>query len=177
MSNELTMIELAKKGDALAFQQLLHQHYKMMYRVAYRFTGQAQDAEDIAQEVCVGLVHKLSSFNGKSSFSTWLYRVVVNACRDYQKKRSTHRKLESNYIDLEKSEQSDKNDSNKKIAWLYRTIATLEQSLKETALLVLTEELSHGEAGKILGCAESTISWRMHEIRKHLKSAIGSYHE
>ena len=177
MSNELITIELAKNGDAAAFRQLLDQHYRMMYRVAYRFTGQAHDAEDIAQEVCVGLTHKLKSFNGKSSFSTWLYRVVVNSCRDYQKKHSTHRKLESNYIDIEKNEQSDKNDSDKKLAWLYRTIATLEQSLKETALLVLTEELSHAEAGKILGCAESTISWRMHEIRKHLKNAIGSYHE
>ncbi|MEK6746947.1 MAG: RNA polymerase sigma factor [Pseudomonadota bacterium] len=177
MNNELTIIELAKKGDAAAFRQLLDQHYRMMYRVAYRFTGQAQDAEDIAQEVCVGLVHKLQSFNGKSSFSTWLYRVVVNSCHDYQKKRSNHRKLESNYIDLEKNEQSDKNDSDKKLLWLYRTIGNLEQSLKETALLVLTEELSHAEAGKILGCAESTISWRMHEIRKYLKNAIGSYND
>lgn len=177
MNNELEMIEMAKKGDSSAFQQLLTQHYDMMYRVAYRFTGQAQDAEDIAQEVCVGLTHKLISFNGKSSFSTWLYRVVVNSCRDYQKKRSNHRRLESSYIDLEKNEQSDKNDSDKKLLWLYRTIANLEQSLKETALLVLTEELSHAEAGKILGCAESTISWRMHEVRKHLKNAIGSYHD
>lgn len=177
MNDELTMIELAKKGDSYAFQHLLTQHYDMIYRVAYRFTGQAQDAEDIAQEVCVGLVHKLFSFNGKSSFSTWLYRVVVNSCRDYQRKRSNHRRLESSYIDLEKNEQSDKNDSDKKLLWLYRTVANLEQSLKETALLVLTEELSHAEAGKILGCAESTVSWRMHEIRKHLKNAIGSYHD
>ncbi len=177
MNNELTIIELAKKGDSSAFQQLLEGHYNMMYRVAYRFTGQAQDAEDIAQEVCVGLTHKLQSFNGKSSFSTWLYRVVVNSCRDYQKKRSAHRRLEGGYVDFEQNLQSDKNDSNKKLLWLYRTIANLEQSLKETALLVLTEELSHAEAGKILGCAESTISWRMHEVRKHLKNVIGSYHD
>lgn len=177
MTNELTIIGLAKKGDATAFRQLLEQNYTMMYRVAYRFTGKAQDAEDIAQGVCVNLVHKLQSFNGKSSFSTWLYRVVVNSCHDFHKKNNSHRKLESGYIELEKNEQSDKNDSDKKILWLYRTIATLEQSLKETALLVLTEELSHAEAGKILGCAESTISWRMHEVRKHLKNAIGSYHD
>lgn len=177
MSSDLTIIELAKKGDGAAFSALLEENYDMMYRVAYRFMGRAQDAQDIAQEVCVGLSHKLMSFNGKSSFSTWLYRVVVNACRDYQKKSGNHRRLESSYIELEKNEQSDKNDSDKKVAWLYRTIATLEQSLKETALLVLTEELSHAEAGKILGCAESTISWRMSEIKKHLKNAMGSYND
>lgn len=175
--NETAIIERAKKGDSAAFSQLLTQHYDMMHRVAYRFTGKAQDAEDIAQEVCVGLVHKLQSFNGRSSFSTWLYRVVVNSCRDFHKKNNSHRNLESNYLELEKNEQSDKNEANKKLAWLYRAIAELEQSLKETALLVLTEELSHAEAGKILGCAESTISWRMHEVRKHLKNAMGSYHD
>ncbi|MEQ1790126.1 MAG: RNA polymerase sigma factor, partial [Rickettsiales bacterium] len=175
--NELTIIERAKKGDGVAFRQLLDDHYNMMYRVAYRFTGQAQDAEDIAQEVCVGLTHKLQSFNGKSSFSTWLYRVVVNACHDYIKKRSNHRVLENNYIELENNEQSDKNEADKKIVWLYRMIASFEKSLKETAILVLTEDLSHAEAGKILGCAESTISWRMSEIRKHLKSAMGSYND
>lgn len=177
MNSDVTIIARVRKGDAAAFRELLEQHYDMMYRVAYRFTGQAQDAQDIAQEVCVGLTHKLTSFNGKSSFSTWLYRVVVNSCRDFQKKRSNHRTLESSYLEVEKNEQSDKNEADKKIAWLYRTIATLEQSLKETALLVLTEELSHAEAGKILGCAESTISWRMSEIRKYLKNAMGSYNE
>lgn len=177
MSNELAIIEQAASGDGSAFRQLLEQHYNMIYRVAYRFTGQAQDAEDIAQEVCVGLVHKLRGFNGKSSFSTWLYRVVVNSCRDFQKKNGNHRRLENSYIELDKNEQIDKNETDKKIAWLYRTIATLEQSLKETALLVLAEELSHAEAGKILGCAESTISWRMSEIRKYLKNAMGSYND
>ena len=177
MNNEQTIIERAKNGDAAAFRQWLEEHYNMIYRVAYRFTGQAQDAQDIAQEVCVGMAVKLQSFNGNSSFSTWLYRVVVNSCRDFIKKNSNHRTLESSYIELEKNEQSDKNDSDKKVAWLYRMIATLEQSLKETALLVLSEELSHAEAGKILGCAESTISWRMHEIRKHLKNEIGNYHD
>ncbi len=177
MDNETAIIKKAQNGDAVAFQQLLEAHYNMMYRVAYRFTGQTQDAQDIAQEICVAMASKLQSFNGKSSFSTWIYRVVVNSCRDFHKKNNNHRTLENDYIELEKNEQSDKSDSDKKIAWLYRNIASLEQSLKETALLVLTEELSHAEAGKILGCAESTISWRMHEIRKHLKNAIGSYHD
>lgn len=177
MDNEKAIIKKAKNGDSAAFCQLLENYYPLMYRVAYRFTGQAQDAQDIAQEVCVGMACKIRSFNGNSGFSTWLYRVVVNVCRDYCKKKNNHRNLENNYFELEKNIQSDKNDDDRKIAWLYRNIAKMDESLKETALLVLTEELSHAEAGKILGCAESTISWRMSEVRKILKSAIGNYHD
>lgn len=172
-----TLIIRAQQGDRAAFQQLLAQHYDMIYRVAYRFTGHRQDAEDVAQEVCIGLVRKLEIFRGDSSFSTWLYRVVVNSCRDYQKKSGSHRSLEQRYLEVEKHEQADHNETNKQIAWLYRHLSTMEESLKETAILVLTEERSHAEAGKILGCAESTISWRMHAVRQHLKNAMDSYYD
>lgn len=176
-NNDFILIELAKKGDRIAFEQLLERHYTMIYRVAYRFTGYAEDAQDIAQEVCVGLVHKLASFSGKSSFSTWLYRIVVNSCHDFHKKRGSHRNLENSYIEFEKHIDAENSELKQKRIWLYRSIEKLEKSLKETAILVLTEELSHAQAGEILGCAESTISWRMHEVRKQLKIALGSYYE
>ena len=70
---------------------------------------------------------------------------------------------------METMQKADCAEANQKIAWLYRSIAGLQTDLKETALLVLAEEMSHAEAGQVLGCAESTISWRMSEIRKQLK--------
>jgi RNA polymerase sigma-70 factor, ECF subfamily len=174
--NDQTLIEKAQNGDRAAFQQLLEQNYNMIYRVAYRFTGHNEDAEDVAQEVCVGLVHKLKSFRGESSFSSWLYRIIVNTCHDLHKKRKNHRELEHKYTEYENLDNAGKNDGKLQLAWLYRTLATLEQPYKETALLVLTEGISHAQAGEILGCAESTISWRMSEVRKMLKSKLDSYH-
>jgi len=56
-------------------------------------------------------------------------------------------------------------------------LARLKEPYKETAFLVLAEDLSHAEVGKILGCAEATISWRMHEIRHQLKAQMESDHE
>ena len=173
-NSERILIERAQKGNSDSFRQLLEQHYTMIFRVAYRFTGRTQDAADIAQEVCMKLAVKIQGFNNESSFSTWLYRVVVNACRDMQKKQASQRNTQNNYMEYEHNERASSSDNNAKIAWLYRNIASLEQPLKETALLILTEELSHAEAGKILGCAESTISWRMHEVRKHLKIIIAN---
>lgn len=169
------MIERAQQGDRAAFAQLLEQHYAMIYRVAYRFTGSRADAEDIAQDVCVALPGKLASFRGGSSLSTWLYRIVVNACRDFHKAGTLHRELDRRYQDLEHALNAESKEAARKTAWLYRSLARLDESLRETALLVLAEECSHAEAAAILGCAESTISWRMHELRAKLKQMTDSY--
>ena len=90
MNSDSTLVQKAATGDRAAYQLLLERHYDMIYRVAYRFTGHAQSAEDVAQDVCVSLVDKLKSFRGDSAFSTWIYRIIVNACRDMQRKQSSH---------------------------------------------------------------------------------------
>lgn len=164
----------ARAGDRAAFERLLAGHYDMMFRVAYRFTGSREDAEDIAQEVCCALPAKLQSFRAESKFTTWVYRVIVNACRDMQKQRGNQGDLAKRYTEFDGLMRAESAEANAQVAWLYRQIAGLEPALKETALLVLAEDRSHAEAGKILGCAESTISWRMHEIRKLLKTEAGA---
>ena len=72
----------AAAGDRTAFSVLLERHYGLIYRVAARMLGDRAAAEDLAQDVCVGLVTRLASYGGQSRFTTWLYRVVVNAARD-----------------------------------------------------------------------------------------------
>lgn len=171
------LVERACAGDRTAYRQLLERHYDMMFRVAYRYTGHRQDAEDIAQDVSVGLIGRLRSFKGRSRFPTWLYRVVVNSCRDMQKHRRSVARSEDGFVELEAHGQAEQAEASRRIAWLYRAICGLETSLKETALLVLAEELSHAEVAVILGCKESTVSWRMHEVRKLLKAGMGADHE
>jgi len=61
-------------------------------------------------------------------------------------------------------------DSEMRLRWLYGAIGRLDPALKETALLVLAEDLNHAQVGEILGVRESTVSWRMHEVRKRLKA-------
>ncbi len=169
MPDDVSLIRRAQSGEKEAFRQLLEGHYAMIYRVAYRFTGHKSDAEDVAQDVCIALAQKLGSFKGDSAFTTWLYKIVLNACRDFIKKSSNRRRLESVFMDLEAARAEDARHTGKQVAWLYRAIAGMEPGLRETALLVLAEDMSHAEASRVLGCAESTISWRMHEIRKALK--------
>ncbi|MEP2761371.1 MAG: RNA polymerase sigma factor [Hyphomicrobiales bacterium] len=159
----------AAKGDAAAFQLLLERHYDSVYRIAFRFSGQREDAEDLAQDVCTSLAQKIRSFRGDSKFSTWLYRVVMNAARDAHRKRATAVKAAKAYGEVSELERGEQVAADKDAAWLYEALEEVGTDLKETAVLVLAEGFNHAEAADVLDIKESTVSWRMHELRKHLK--------
>jgi len=167
---ELAMQSCA--GNRAAFQQLLERHYDTAYRFAYRFTRNVEDAEDIAQDVCLGLARNLKSYRGKSQFTTWLYTVVINACRDHLRKQKSSQTLQANYAVFRERDEADQRHDAGRLDWLSEAVVMLEPKLRETAILVLAEDLSHGQAATALGCAESTVSWRMHEIRKKLKTMV-----
>lgn len=177
IDSETRWLTLAQQGDRVAFQKLLEHHYDMIYQVAYRFTGQCEDAEDITQEVCVGLASKIHAYRGEAKFKTWLYTIIVNACLDGHRKRERQYAQLADYLEYEAHDRAVNHDNAQQVAWLYRELARLKEPFKETAFLVLAEDLSHADVGKILGCSESTISWRMHEIRHKLKALMESDHE
>ena len=81
-SSDEILVNRAQTGDAVAFGQLLERHYDMIQRLGYRILGSQSLAEDLAQEVCCALPHKLGSFRGDAKFTTWLYRVTMNAAKD-----------------------------------------------------------------------------------------------
>ena len=160
----------ARDGERDAFRQLLERNYDLIYRVAYRFSGNPDNAEDIAQDVCVGLVGKLASFRGEARFSSWLYRVTLNACRDHARRQASVRSLHQAYGEVSALVEAGGRDTARQAAWAHEALASLDPALRETALLVVSEDLSHAEAAEILGVKEATVSWRMHEVRKRLKA-------
>lgn len=177
MMTDLELTELARNGDRTAFRRLLERHYDTAYRVALRYAGNVADAEDIAQDVCLALAGKIKSFRGRSRFSTWLYRVVINACRDYTRKQKSTQSLQANYAIYRELDDADQVHNAGRLSWLNEAITALEPKLRETAVLVLAEALSHAEAASILDCAESTVSWRMHQIRKKLQAQVETQHD
>src|SRR4051812_20359607 len=77
------LIRQAADGDADAFARLVEEHYMLIYKVAYKWCGRREDAEDVAQEVCIKLPEKLESYRFEAKFTSWLYRIVINAAKDY----------------------------------------------------------------------------------------------
>lgn len=167
-ASDLDLVRLAQDGDRAAFQLLLERHYGMLYRLAYRFLGNRAEAEDAAQEMAMALAGKIAGFGGRSRFSTWAYQIALNHCRDHLRRRKSQGRMEAAFVEVNARRSADWADSDRRLQWLYQAIDRLKPDLKETALLVLAEDLSHAETGEVLGVKEATISWRMHEVRKHL---------
>ena len=168
-SDDNELAALAAKGNATAFKLLLERHYELFYRVAWRFCGNEQDAEDIAQDICLSLAGKLKSFRGNARFTTWAYRLAVNASHDFSRRQASLRRRQESYGEVASLLAADQADHQKRAGWMYEVLDRLGDPLRETALLVLAEGLSHKEVGEILNIKESSVSWRMHELRRKLK--------
>ena len=167
----------ARSGDREAFCCLLERHYDFIYRLARRQLGSIADAEDVAQDVCVALVDKLRLFSGHSRFSTWLASIVINRCRDALRRRRSSQGLVEKYAVLRAMADADAADDEKRSAWLADALGALDPLVRETVLLVVGEGMSHDEAAEALGCAESTVSWRMHMAKKRLRARLGQDHD
>lgn len=171
-TDDNALAERAAGGDRVAFQSLLERHYDTIFRVAYRFTGLRQDAEDLTQDICASLPVRLRSFRGEARFTSWLYRVVVNAAQDKRRKQVTADRANAAYGEISELERGQADQTARDIAWLYETLEQLGDDLRQTAILVVAEGLSHAEAAAVLNVKESTVSWRMHEVRKRLKAQV-----
>jgi RNA polymerase sigma-70 factor (ECF subfamily) len=83
------LITRAAAGDPTAFQALVERHRSMVYRVAYQFAGNHHDAEDIAQDVFIKVYRSLDRFRQDAQLSSWMYRIVMNACIDHRRRHSS----------------------------------------------------------------------------------------
>jgi RNA polymerase sigma-70 factor (ECF subfamily) len=162
------LVSLATQGNRAAFEALLRRHYDLMHRVAWRVTGSRTDAQDICQDVCCALVERIASFRGEAKFTTWLVGIVRNACHDHHRRHSTLTRLKGHLAVLaEMAAPPDGRDLFRR-SWLASELARLSPLLRETVVLVVGEGMTHAEAATALGVSESTISGRMHEVRRQV---------
>ncbi|WP_238526830.1 RNA polymerase sigma factor [Cellvibrio japonicus] len=167
--DEQLLIRRAQAGDASAFEQLLGHYYDLMFRFAFRWSGQRSDAEDITQNACLKLARSIGQFRFESAFSSWLYRLVINCAKDWYKSQGHARDAQP----LDAVPEALCDDASHIPVYLRQVLQQLEtlaDGFKETALLVHGEGLSHAEAASILNIKEATVSWRLHEIRKYLQT-------
>ncbi|MBO9669293.1 MAG: RNA polymerase sigma factor [Sphingobium sp.] len=162
----------AASGDRDAFKILLERHYDRIHRLAWQLSGSRADADDVAQDVCCTLVEKIGSFRGEARFTTWLCGIVFNACRDLRRRRRSFGALTERLAVLVGLARGPDGRDLHDAMWLKSAIAKLPAAYREAVVLVAGQGLSHGEAASILGIAESTVSWRMHEVRRMLGGAL-----
>jgi len=162
--DDQVLIRRAQGGDAASFAALLDLHYDTIHRFAWKWCGHAANAEDIAQLACIKLAGSLAQFRFQAAFTSWLYRLVISCAQDWQRGQQRH-----DHEALPEDEPDDDASRTEDHIYLEQVLGQLEElgeGMKATALLVHAEGLSHAEAGAVLGVSESTISWRVHTIRK-----------
>ena len=161
---------LAAAGDRDAFASLLERHYDRIHGLAWRLTGARADAEDVAQDVCCTLTQRIGSFRNEARFSTWLCGIVVNACRDLKRRQRSLRGLTERLAVITGFARGPDGRDLHDAMWVKSAVARLPVAYREAVVLVAGEQLTHAEAAAILGVAEATVSWRLHEARRRLGS-------
>ncbi|MCL4069165.1 RNA polymerase sigma factor [Pseudomonas sp. GX19020] len=164
-----TLASAAAEGDRAAFATLVARHYDRIFGLAWRLSGNRSDAEDLAQDICAALPVKLRNWRSEARFTTWLYRVVVNAAHDQRRRQATRSKAAEGWGDWELARQDEIETGREAEIWLHQAMAQLSSELRDTVALVLGEEMTQAQAGEVLGVTEGTISWRMSEVKKRLR--------
>jgi len=175
--NDNDLIKRCQNGDKAAFETLLNHNYDSIYRFAFRWCGDQYNAQDITQQVCIKLAQSICQFQFKSSFTSWLYRIVINTAKDFYKspKQFNQREEQSDFIEQQPDHSGNNNNAQRLYAQqILEHINTLEDNLKDALILVYGQGLSHNQAAKQLQIKESTVSWRIHEARKLLKQTFNT---
>lgn len=164
------MARAAQGGDRAAFAALVERHYDRIHSLAWRLTGRRDAAQDLTQDICAALPAKLRNWRGEARFTTWLYRVVVNAAHDLRRRQTTRTKAAAGWGDWELARQDEITTQAAANDWLAHAMTSLSPELRDTVALVLGEEMTQADAGLVLGVSEGTIAWRMSDVKKRLRA-------
>lgn len=163
-------------GDLEAFNELVRRHETRVYRVCLRVLGNRADAEDAAQEALVHAWRQLGSFHGRSSLSTWLYRIAVNRCL---MELRTRRSRPPSQGDAEARELSDRRDDPVLHAEAAATMGTVMAAVPclspdQRIVVVLShlEGCTYREVADIVGVSEAAVKSRLNRARSELLVAL-----
>ncbi len=189
MNIESQLIKRSIDGDMDAFEELVLLYDKQIYNYCFRMTNNAEDAEDLAQEVFIKVYRSLGSFKSESKFSTWIYRIAHNTCID------NHRKKKFRLLSLSPREENDRQMkvpdreplpedqmvSREKYDLIKECIAELKPDYKSIIILRDIQNYTYQEIADILniplGTVKSNISRARALLRETLKSRLAGYDE
>ncbi|MFY0692736.1 MAG: RNA polymerase sigma factor [Paracoccaceae bacterium] len=164
------LAEAAAAGDRTAFAVLLERHYDRLFALAFRLTGVRAEAEDLTQDICATLPAKLKGFRGTARFTTWAYRVMVNAAHDRRRRASARARAADGWGDWEIARRAEAEEARDRADWLSSAMAMLSDELCDTVALTFDGEMTQAQAAEVLGVSQGTVAWRMSEVKKRLRA-------
>jgi RNA polymerase sigma-70 factor (ECF subfamily) len=177
---DFELIDRFLQGDGTAFDELVRKRQREVYNLAYRMTRNAEDARDVSQVAFLQVYRNLSRFDRRSSFSTWLYRIVVNLCLNHLN-RGSH-SLHS--LGDQQSELADSSEGSlgrleekERDEALARAIETLPPQQRASLTLRVHHHLAHREIAEIMGISEATAKVHYFHAVKALRRKLAHLRE
>ena len=186
-SSDRDLITTFGYGNVSAYEELISRYTDKVFRLAMRITRSQDDAEEVLQDVCITVFAKLDSFQGKSAFSSWLYRITANTALMKLRRRKKHSALEldESILGAQQSwtvQRSDTSDieymsiRHELRAALCNAIDGLPDDYRMIFVLRDVDGLSNQEVGDIMDLSVSAVKSRLHRSRTILRRALAEYH-
>ena len=172
--SDAELVAACLKGESAAFDELVARHRRQVYQVCYRFTGNHEDASDLAQDVFLRAYRALGTFKGQAAFSTWLYRVAVNVCLNRKAlKRLPTEPIDTREFTDRQGDAADRQVMRKETAATVRAaIAQLPEKQRATMILRIYQELPHEEIAAILGSSVGAVKANFFHALANLRKLL-----
>jgi len=187
VSTEKSVLERAKNGDPSAFAEIVNSYEKKIYNLGLKFLHNREDSEDILQETFMAVFKSIKNFRGKSSLSTWIYKIAMNNILMKIRKKGNREfvDMDSYPVDFEKDytavshhipdqplEGMIKKELKQKID---NYIDSMPENYKSVFILRDIEEFSRKEVSSILGISVPAVKSNLHRARIYLRDKLGEY--
>lgn len=183
LENEKDLIIQSISGDIKSFEALIKGYQKMAYNVAYRIMGNEEDAKDMTQEAFIKVYRNIKGFRMDSSFSTWMYRIVMNTCKDELRKKkmkviSIDQPIttDDGQMQMELEDHGLKPDEIVESRETQKEVHEALQEIKETNRVVVVlrdiKGFSYAEISEIIDVPVGTIKSRINRGRQELKTIL-----
>jgi RNA polymerase sigma-70 factor (ECF subfamily) len=170
MDADEVLVRRAQRGERYAFEQLVERHEQRLYTLAARVLGSREDAADAVQEALIRAWVSLPKFRGDARFSTWLYRIVVNAAHDVRAKRR-ERPVEEPPDPVDPRDRFAEHELSNE---LQRALDGLDENYRVAVVLYDVLGCSYAEIAEMTGVAEGTVKSRIFRGRSELAERLGT---
>jgi RNA polymerase sigma-70 factor, ECF subfamily len=170
-SYDADFVRSAQRGDRSAFERLYRAHVGRVYAICLRMTGEVGQAEDLTQEVFIRTWKKIGSFQHKSSFSSWLYRLAINVILSHRRQSARHSISRLDDEEIAMMETAAKRNP-AGIIDLERAIASLPAGARTVFVLHDIEGYAHDEIADLTRTAPGTTKAQLHRARQILRGLL-----
>jgi len=178
-TDEQRMIAGLKAGEEWAFREILDRYEVRIFRHAYRMVGRRADAEDLTQEIFLEVFRSIRHFGGRSAFSTWLYRVAVNVCLEFRRRRRMDEvpfeEAELSLGDARALDPEEATIAGELQQKVRQAIQALPGIHREVVVLHELEGFTYAEIAHILDCPVGTVKSRLYHAFQKLRELLQGY--